>query len=250
MEKRLKKLIVCVAALVFSSFLFAQEVPSQVDQIRIQLMADLDAFPGSFESDEQTLEVFSDPINRKDSSLSDDAYEVFSYSINRIRELATYLMEGMLSGWEYDYVPSDKTRNVAEFFELTSISPFNPEKNHITYHNPTSDEGKLQVWAWCDRTEDQKMLYKQWSSIVYPKVHGSGKGEVSKGNEGVKEAIWDAVKNGVREYWRQYEKNKPKEIVGKIFVIGWPRIYVTKGHYNVELDFFMETDRMSKYLYY
>jgi len=250
MEKSVKRLAFFTLLLVFSSFAFTQEMPSQLDQIRIQIWSDLDPFPGELEDKESVLEEFENPISREETSLSEDNYLHFSYAINRIRDLAPYLMEGMLYGWDYEYVPSDKTRKVEEFFELTTVTPFNPEKNHITYHNPTFDESKVSVWAWCDRTEDQKKIYTQWKSITYPRIKGTGKASVSLGKEGIKEAISQCIKEGVRDYWRKFEKNKPKEIIGRIFVVGWPRIYVKQGQYIVELDFFMETVRMSKYSTY
>lgn len=250
MEKSIKRLAFFIAALFFSSFAFTQEMPSQEDQIRIQVWSDLDPFPGRLEEGELLVEEFENPISREETSLSEENYLHFSYAINRIRELSPYLMEGMLYGWNFEYVPSDKTRKVEEFFELSTIAAFDSEKNHITYHNPTFDEGKVSVWIWCDRTYDQKQIYKQWKSITYPKIKGTGTAPVSLGKMGIKEAISQSVKAGVRDYWRKFEKNKPKEIIGKIFVVGWPRIYVKQGQYIVELDFFMETVRMSKYSTY
>ena len=56
-----------------------------------------------------------------------------------------------------------------------------------------------------------------------------------------------ALKEAVRQYWRTLEKNKPKEISGTVLLIRDPRIYVKNGQYIVDLDFFLETDRIIKY---
>ncbi len=58
------------------------------------------------------------------------------------------------------------------------------------------------------------------------------------------------MKNAVREYWRIYIKNKPKEIYGMLLLIGVPRVYISEGQYVADLEFFMETDKIVKYTYY
>jgi len=54
----------------------------------------------------------------------------------------------------------------------------------------------------------------------------------------------------VREYWRTMVKNKPKEILGRVLLIQDPRIYIYEGQYVVDLDFFLQTDRIILYSNY
>jgi len=121
---------------------------------------------------------------------------------------------GMLSGFKFDYTPSDKARKVQEYWDFEQIKPFNPKVNRITYHNPVPQIDRLYSWAYCDRTPMQKLEYERWSSIEHPKIHGVGRGDVEKGFEGIKEAVSAAAKEAVREYWRTQIRNKPKEIQG------------------------------------
>lgn len=250
---------------------------SQKEQLRIQIWADLDPFPGSFEDSPDTEDLpgpsavavpqenYSDDKdtaqdsdrkngnaagNRRFINSAEADMEPFRFAIERAKETAPFLMSGMLSGWKFDYTPSDKLRGVEEWWEFSETAPFNPGVNHITYHNPRVQDGKLLCWAYCDRTSMQQNEYERWASLNHPRIRGQGTGPVERGFDGIKEACGQAVKNAVHEYWRTQVKNKPKEISGSVLVIRTPRIYVKDGNYVVELDFFLETDRIVGYTIY
>lgn len=218
--------------------LFAQ-VPSQKEQLRIQIWSEVDSFPGGFDEDEEKKAI---------PSVSESG--LYDFAVSRTKEIAPFLMSGMISGWNFDYVPYDKTRKVSEVFEYNEIIPYNSSVNPITYKNPVVEDDKLLSWAYCDRTESQQLAYRRWSAIAHPKVHGIGKASVQDGFDGIKQACSEAMKNAVREYWRIYIKNKPKEIYGVLLLIGVPRVYISEGQYVADLEFFMETDKIVQYSYY
>ncbi|MCR5217280.1 hypothetical protein [Treponema sp.] len=299
MERHLFSLIFSVftAAAVFS------QAPSQIDQLRIQVWADLDPIPGLFEEDGESVASGADSDSKaepgssvKDSINSDNStnstksdnstnpdnstnainstnsanstnstnsaeseelslkekvfHQKFDFAINRTKEIAPFLMSGMLDGWYFEYTPYDKARKVDEYWDFKEIMPFNSKVNTLTYNSPEVEEDRLVCWVYCNRTESQKKAFKSWNSIVHPHIHGKGAGNVQDGFKGIQDAVSEAAKNAVREYWRMYIKNKPKEISGKVLLIRNPRIYIKGGQYIVDLDFFMETDRIVLYNYY
>lgn len=271
MEKRVFKI-----AFLFLSFCATfsaiAQLPSQKDQLRIQIWADLDPFPGKFGDDADGKELtFTEEheieelavANEEAGSSAEDASqspdssetpewlrEVFGFAIDRAKEVTPFILSGMLYGWNFEYTPSDKARKVSEYFEFSEVHQFDHEVNRIDYHSPVVQDGKLLVWAYCDRNRAQKLSYERWTSIVHPHVQGTGTGSVEDGFEGIRAACSEAVKNAVREHWRIYEKNKPKEISGSVLLINNPRIYIKDGKYVVVLDFFMETDKITRYNYY
>ena len=276
MEKRLQTLkkIFFIGAIFFAAadFAVAQQV-SQKDLIRIQIWSELDAFPGRFDTDdlnenfdnnEKIEDNNSNPVSQGDGTQDKtsrgsknfvDSAEardisIFDFAIKRAKEISPYLLGGMLNGWEFEYVPYDKTRRVSEFFELTEIEPFNSSVNKISYRDPVPIEDRLVCWIECERTEVQKLSYERWRSITHPRVKGHGAAPVEDGFEGIKKACAAAVKNAVREYWRTLVKNKPKEILGRVLLIQEPRIYIYEGQYVVDLDFFIETAKITNYSYY
>ena len=222
---------------------FAQ-VPSQKEQLRVQVWSEMDPFPGGFDDNENLSNENQLSVDKKNET------GIYDFAISRTKEIAPFLMSGMISGWKFDYVPYDRTRKVAEVFEYEEVIPYRADVNPISYRNPTVEEDRLLCWAYCDRTETQQMAYRRWSAIAHPKVHGLGKAAVEKGFDGIQEACSEAMKNAVREYWRTYIKNKPKEIYGILLLIGVPRVYISEGQYVADLEFFMETDKIVRYTYY
>jgi hypothetical protein len=235
--------------IIFSLYLFLAafvvrldaQVVDQTDQLRIFVWSDLDPYPGHF-GDEENI-----PENDRKNEADDDFHKMFGYAIERTKQIAPYLLQGMLTGWNFEYTPYDKRRKVDEYWSFEEIREFNPDFNNFTVHSPEVIDDKLVCHVYCDRTESQKLEYKRWISINHPRIKGNGSAPVSEGFEGIKKACSEACKNAVREYWRIYMKNKPKEISGSVLLIKAPRIYVKNGKYIVDLDFFLETDKIVEY---
>ncbi|MBR3548555.1 MAG: hypothetical protein IKN90_00595, partial [Treponema sp.] len=225
-----------IAGLFGLSSVYSQ-TPSQKKSLRIQIWSELDEIPGVFSEDDasgegqaansavsanpavestsKTAQVTAAQTATKELSGKKDAFvssaeadkrmvELFRYSISRARQITPFLMQGMLEGWTFDYVPYDKTRQVKEIFEMGQVKPYDKLLNPITYRDPVplEQEGKLLCWATCDRTPMQQLAYERWASIVHPKIQGRGRGRVEDGFEGIQNAVEEAVKEAVREYWR------------------------------------------------
>ncbi len=241
-----KKIFVLTIALSCIVKVFCQH-PTQAELLKVQVWANIDEFPGIIDDSDEIAEKES--VSDEDSP-KDDFNKIFGYSIEQTKKIAPYLIGGMINGWTFDYTPSDKMRNVKEFWEFADVREFNRKINKIEYKNPVFKDEKIICWAYCERTEQQKLEYKSWNSIVHPRVKGTGAASVQKGFDGIKEACSLAAKSAVREYWRLHDKNKPKEITGSLLLIKEPRIYIKNGQYVVDLDFFLKTDRIVSYVYY
>lgn len=247
LKKHISSFVLALCALLgtFSIRADAQE-PSQKDRIRIQIWSELDPFPGKFDgSDSETRTAAAPTITEDGRDIT-----IYRFAIDRAKEIAPFLIGGMLDGWTFDYVPYDKTRRVDEYFEFGEIRPFDSSVNTIAYREPQPVDDRLLCWVECDRTPAQELSYERWASITHPKVRGHGSAPVENGFEAIQEACSEALKNAVREYWRTQTKNKPKEILGRVLLIQNPRIYISEGRYIVDLDFFLETDKIVTYRYY
>lgn len=237
------------AVLIFTQASFAFSQKAQQDkQLRIELWAELDAYPGLVLSD--TLENQSSQNSKSTESSNSNKNSIYEYAVSRLKEIAPFIMGGMVNGWTFDYTPSDKMRSVEEYFSYSPVQEFNQKVNPLEYKKIEVIDGNLDCWVYCNRTKEQQLAYGAWTSIKNPKIHGTGQGSIEEGFDGIKTAVENAIKDAVREYWRTLIKNKPKEIEGKVLLIKAPRIYVKSGKYNVDLDFFMETSRIIKYSYY
>ena len=210
--------------------LYSQQV-NQEEFIKVALWAETDAYPGAFPSD-------------GDISPSDDMFE---YPRSRLRELAPFILEGMVYGWEFEYTPSDKARGVAEYFEFRPIVPFESAYGTFGWSAPWIADNAVWVWLEFARTDAMQRYYRMWQSVNFKKITGCGYAPLSQGFDGIRQAYEEAMKLAVREYARTIEKNKPKEITGKVLLTGTPRLYTDSGRYAADLDFLLDIGRIIPY---
>lgn len=206
---------------------FAQ-TPDDIVHIRIPLWAELDAYPG-FEAANSTSDG------------------MFDYSIGRLKQLAPFMIGGMVNGWNFSYTPSDKLRGVEEYIEFSAVQELGEYEQAITYVAPLVQDSRLTCWIEFTRTPHMVRNYQLWASITHETIHGVGYGKISDGFDGLTNAVKDAIRDAVREHFRTKIKNKPKEIRGKVLIRRTPLIGIDAGRYKVQLDFFLETDRIVPY---
>ena len=228
-----KRLLLPVIILLTSLNIFFHSL-SQQKNVQLYLWAGLDAYP----------EIFTEEKQKYPENVP------FAYPVQKIKELAPFLLEGMTYGWEFTYVPYDKMRGVSEFFERKSIKSFEPYKKKIIYKKPVIKDGKLCVWIEFERTPEMISYLNFWNSLHHDKIHGKGSASLEKGFDGIQEACDLALKEAVREHFRTQIKNKPKEITGRVLIKNLPKITSVSGKYIVDLDFFVEKDRIIQYTQY
>ena len=239
MEKQLSKIGILFSLLVLLSFvpragssLFAQ-TPSIIEHIRFAVWADTDAYPGT------------------EAAASDAQAGEFDYPIARIKEMVPFLLEGLVYGWNFTYTPSDKTRAVEEFFEITPVRTPSTSSGttafDIKYSSVWIENNRFNCWIDYTRTPHEVQTYNLWASIQNPTIQGRGYGDLSLGFEGIKLAAQDALKNAVRSYYRNTIKNKPKEITGRVLMRKTPLLGIDNGQYVINLDFFLECGTILEY---
>lgn len=238
MEKHISVKILLLL-LAFSTLpCFAQKQTTS-RRIQLNLWAEVDAYPGLKEVTKEDTEP-----KQENSAETEKAY---AYPVERLKQLSAYLLNGMVYGWEFVYTPSDKLRNVAEYFECNNIKDFEKEKKQIIYDDPLITDSKITCWIRFERDPQMIKIYNQWANIKNPHIRGSGKDSLENGFDGIVKASENALKDAIREYYRKIIKNKPKEIRGTVLIKDVPAIYIKNGQYVVELDFFVETVTISEY---
>lgn len=229
MEKHLfkiKKYFLLIIIFIFETVVITSQTPSLIENIRFNMWADVDAYPG--------LEDAAD-------------YSGYEYPIKQIKEIGPYLVNGMVCGWEFSYTPYDKTRGVEESLEVREIVSEDYIKRGINYSEPWIEGNNFNCWINYKRSDYDIQTYKLWSSIKNSVIKGTGYGPTEIGFEGIKEAAKDALKNAVRAHYRNIVKNKPKEITGKVLIRDLPIIGIDAGRYVIILDFFLEWGKIVEY---
>ena len=237
--------IFAVCGIFAGAGVFAQ-TPSVIEHIRFPVWAEVDAYPGT------------------EAAAQDSSAEEFDYPIARVKEIVPFLMEGLVYGWNFVYVPSDKTRGIEEYMEVTpvrsdavvpalrqaqepQVEGRNLSSFDIKYSSVWIENSRFNCWVDYTRTDYEVQTYYLWSSIQNPTIQGRGYGDLSKGFDGIKEAAQEALKNAVREHYRSQLKNKPREITGRVLVRKIPLIGIDSGRYVIKLDFFLECGTILEY---
>ena len=212
------------------SGLYAQ-TPSVVRNIRLPLWAELDAYPG--------LELSGGENEGQ-----------YDFPISQIRKIAPLIINGMVYGWDFVYVPSDKARGVEEYLEIREIVSADVIRGGITYTSPWIENNSLNCWVEYTRTDSQVQSYNLWASIQNPVIAGIGYGSIEKGFEGIEEAARESLKAAIRNHYRKTIKNKPKEITGSVLIRKFPTLGIDSGRYVINLDFFLECGKIVEYSVY
>ncbi len=232
MEKRLP-LILSVIVILLSLYhpVFAQ-IAEPDPTLRIELWVPFDEHPAlqiAPENDEQ----------------------VWMPAVRSIHQLTPYIFSGMIYGWDFSYTPSDKTRAVSEYFEVTPLGSIQLSDSRLTFHDSIMTDIRVTTEAEYERTPQMMSNRRHWQSLTTIKITGKGFGQVMDSTQGMKNAVEDAIKNGVRAWAQSYVKNKPKEITGSIILSDeTPKIGIKNGQYVAELDFFLYVVTINQYLYY
>ena len=233
MERHLQKIkkelltavLLCLFLPVFS------QTPSVIRNIRLPLWAELDAYPG--------LELSGDENENQ-----------FAFPISQMHKIAPMIINGMVYGWNFVYVPYDKARGVEEYLEITEIVSADVIRGGITYTSPWIENNNLNCWVEYTRTDSQVQSYNLWASIQNPVIAGIGYGSVEKGFEGIEEAVRESLKAAIRNHYRKTIKNKPKEITGSVLIRKFPTLGIDSGRYVINLDFFLECGKIIEYSVY
>lgn len=213
--------------ILFDVRLWAQKADFS-DKIRLQFWAELDAYPESKEA-------------------ADTSAPPFQYPITRLKEVAPYLINGLVYGYHFEYTPGDKARGVKEEFTAKPLGSISDTAGFVTYKSPISQDNYIRVWVEYEKTPEERLSTKAWGSVKNKKISGHGKGKISNGFDGIAECLLDAMKDAVREHFRLISKNKPREITGDLLIKSDPILGINSGYYVISLDFFLDNGIITSY---
>ena len=222
-----KSFFILIILILSCSFCFSQISDTQ-KTLRIRLWAPVDENPAS--------------------QIVPETEDSFGTSFRSLKATAPYLLSGMIYGWKFEYTPSDKTRNVEEYFSFTPIAEIPEDDEKITFSNPAFLDTRVYCWLEYLRTDEMMISRQRWDSIQFPRVSGIGESSNLDSIDGIKEAVKEAAKNAIRTYAQKQTKNKPKEVTGTILLKDIdPNIKIIKGKYTAHLDFFLYVDKIIQY---
>lgn len=192
--------------------------------------------------------VLAEEIPSVDEPVAKDDF--ISLPVKKLKEQIPFIISGMIYGWDFEYVPYDKQRGVAEFFDFSPVEEIKYPASNISYSEMKVEDGKFFCWVTYKRTDEMFALRQHWNSAAFPHIKGKGYGSVLNNFEGLQQAYNEAIKQAVHEYYRTFIKNKPKEIRGTVLLEENPLVNVYEGKYVVQLKLILRTEEILSYSVY
>ncbi len=167
-----------------------------------------------------------------------------------LRSVARFVLGGMVFGWRFEYVPSDRTRRVDEVFTLEPIAEIRDDDPRFSLSGVDPDYPRVSAWAdfLMDDTTARRSLY--WKSVQFRSADGRGYGALERDSAGIRDAYADAVRVAVRSYARKLEKNKPKEIRGEVLLRENPRLFTDEGRFVADITVLVNIQEIVPYALY
>ena len=152
-----------------------------------------------------------------------------------LRELARFVLSGMVYGWRFSYTPSDRTRRVDESFTLEPIAEIPDDDPRFSLSGFDPAYPRVSTWAefLLDDAAARRNLF--WKSVQFRSADGQGYGDRERESAGIRDAYADAVRTAIRAYARKLEKNKPKEIHGEVLLKDNPRLFTEAGRFVADI---------------
>lgn len=155
--------------------------------------------------------------------------------IGELDRIARFVMGGIVYGWKFSYVPSDKKRDVAERFSLEPIMEIGKGDGRFAMTEIVPDYPRLTCWAVFVPGDAEKRREEYWKSVTIKSANGHGTGERIHEADGVLAAYGNAIKAAIRSRAQALEKNKPKEILGEALLRDMPRLHADEGYFVADV---------------
>ena len=139
---------------------------------------------------------------------------------------ARWLISGMIFGWHFVYVPSDKTRQVAEVLTLKPLGeiPWGDPRLSVTATRVDRKSNQYSVSVTYLLSSVEQDLRTAWASAELHSAGGRGEWVGADSLKGRQEVVAQTVKAAVRNFLRPKIFNKPERIEGDVLLLHSPLI--------------------------
>jgi hypothetical protein len=145
---------------------------------------------------------------------------------------ARMLFSGMVYGWSFLYIPSDKARHVEETFELTPFALIAAGTPRMRVVETEVSDKKL--WARVAYAMDDEEVSRRaaWDSNIADMSTGTGTAEVIGGPQARADSLKNAIRDAIRLALDTRYLNKPRQITGDVVLWEDPTVLVRAGTYT------------------
>jgi len=199
----------------FSSFLAtppASAAPLPPPDLRAQFWTDLDGIP-------QEGEEY--PVSDREAS-------------RRLLEEAAWVFAGMIDGFDFEWVPESKGRQIVERFALVPTGTVPAGDRRMLPGEALRDWSRMSAWVEFRPDEADLRALETSRGSAWKSAQGIGAVGLTKGWPGRREAYVAAVRAGIEAWARSMEPNRPRLIRGRVVFSAVPSLAIVDGSYTVQ----------------
>ncbi len=164
-----------------------------------------------------------------------------------LKNLAAFVLSGLVFGWRFEYTPSYTARGVQSYFLLEPLGEITPDSDGFSISSIEIRGIRLYCRAEFIFDETALNSVRLWNSVLFNSCTGRGFGSRSDEITGVLTALESAVQNAIHEHARKLEKNRPKEIRGEIKFKEEPRLSAASGRFIADAKFLINVKEIIPY---
>ncbi len=194
----------------------------------------LSAYIFSIQFELLTIDVWCElepPVREQDTDYPLSKKQAAENILNEAR----FIISGMIYGFDFSYVPFDKSRNVQEQFQLTPISEIPRGDKNLKIIYTEHRNRKLFTKVQYELEEYQIKRRSAWLSNAIPSTTGRGEGNLFKSYSEKITSYEQAIKNAIRNLLKTQLFNKPRQIIGQALIEEAPQIFISAGRYVSKL---------------
>jgi len=168
----------------------------------------------------------------------------------RLLSEAAYVFGGMSGGFDFEWVPPDSARGIAERFVLKPRLVLDARDPRILPEAPRYSGTDLFAYVSYMPDENEKLDIAAYRLDPWRSANGVGLADFINGYPGRRMAYEDAARDAVRSLLQSLSVNKPRRVRGRIVFSAIPRIVLSNSFYRVYLKARIQISEVQNYELY
>ncbi|MDR2864082.1 MAG: hypothetical protein LBV68_00545 [Spirochaetaceae bacterium] len=163
---------------------------------------------------------------------------------------------GMIYGWNFEYEPGERSRNIPETLDLNSLGAIQFGDRRMSISDTRVENDMFYLSSDYTLSPEQEYRIKAWNASTTVGINTIGYASL-QGNPGITDrrmikfsALEDAVKKAIRSYFRSIVKNRPRAIKGYIALSQFPSFRIAHGQWAATARFRLQMSEIVPFSVY
>jgi hypothetical protein len=165
----------------------------------------------------------------------------------RVLDEAAFVFSGMLDGFDFEWTPANKGRQVEEAFALTTQGSVEWGDPRLRPGEAKRDPSRMSAWIEFRPDETDLRVFETSRASTWKTSQGDAGVDRMRGFPGRREAYVAAVKAGVEALLRSTEPNRPRSVKGRAVFAAPPVIAIVDGEYRVQARLRIEITELRRW---